>query len=153
MRSTRTFLSALALALAPLPSWSADGLDLPAAWEADPAKIFEATDISLDDLQWVARPLIVFANSPRDPAFIEQIADLERDIDRLVERDVIVIVDTDRDSASDLRAKLRPRGFMLVLIGKDGQVKLRKPLPLTVREVSRSIDKMPIRQREIRDGS
>ncbi len=55
-------------------------------------------------------------------------------------------------SGSDLRTKLRPRGFMLVLMGKDGEVKLRKPLPWTVRELSRSIDKMPMRQREEREG-
>jgi len=50
-----------------------------------------------------------------------------------------------------LRTKLRPRGFMLVLIGKDGGVKLRKPLPWDVRELSRTIDTMPMRQREMRD--
>jgi hypothetical protein len=40
---------------------------------------------------------------------------------------------------------------MLTLIGKDGEVKLRKPFPWDVREISRSIDKMPMRQREIRE--
>jgi len=64
-------------------------------------------------------------------------------------RDVVVFVDTDPKARSALRKKLRPRGFMLVLIGKDGGVKLRKPLPWSVRELSRSIDKMPTRQREI----
>ena len=39
----------------------------------------------------------------------------------------------------------------MVLIGKDGSVKLRKPLPWDVREISRTIDKMPVRQREIRE--
>ena len=38
-----------------------------------------------------------------------------------------------------------------VLIGKDGTVYLRKPFPWSVREISRSIDKMPLRQQEIRD--
>ena len=38
---------------------------------------------------------------------------------------------------AELRQKLRPRGFMLVLIGKDGGVKLRKPFPWDVREISR----------------
>ena len=40
---------------------------------------------------------------------------------------------------------------MLVLIGKDGSVYLRKPFPWSVREIGRSIDKMPLRQQEIRD--
>jgi len=50
-----------------------------------------------------------------------------------------------------VRRELRPRGFMLALVGKDGQIKLRKPAPWDVRELSRSIDKMPMRQQEIRD--
>ena len=68
----------------------------------------------------------------------------------LQERDVVVLTDTDPDAHGPLRTKLRPRGFQLVLIGKDGGVKLRKPRPWTVRELSRTIDKMPLRQQEIR---
>jgi hypothetical protein len=41
---------------------------------------------------------------------------------------------------------------MLTLIGKDGGVKLRKPFPWDVREITRSVDKMPMRQREIRES-
>ena len=63
----------------------------------------------------------------------------------------MILTDTDPNELSDLREKLRPRGFMLVLIGKDGDVKLRKPFPWSVRELSRAIDKMPMRQQEIRD--
>ena len=50
------------------------------------------------------------------------------------------------------RLRMRPRGFMLVLVGKDGGIKLRKPRPWDVREITRSIDKMTIRQREIREA-
>jgi len=35
------------------------------------------------------------------------------------------------------------------LIGKDGMVKLRKPFAWNMRELSRVIDKMPMRQQEI----
>ena len=38
------------------------------------------------------------------------------------------------------------------VVGKDGNVALRKPFPWHVREITRSIDKMPMRQREIRDA-
>ena len=41
---------------------------------------------------------------------------------------------------------------LLVLVGKDGQIKLRKPFPWDVRELSNSIDKTPLRQQEIRDA-
>ena len=39
----------------------------------------------------------------------------------------------------------------MVLLDKDGAVKLRKPLPWQVREIVRAIDKFPLRQQEIRD--
>ncbi|WP_371155012.1 DUF4174 domain-containing protein [Jannaschia sp. 2305UL9-9] len=141
----------LGCALMTFPASAAEVESTLEAWAADPARIFTAEEVDIDALEWVARPVVVFANSPRDPAFIEQMEEIVKEMDRLVERDVIVVVDTDRDSGSDLRTRLRPRSFMLVLIGKDGEVKLRKPLPWTVRELSRSIDKMPMRRRELRE--
>lgn len=119
-------------------------------WQDDPARLFEAEQIDLAALQWIARPVVVFADTPNDPRFAEQLKRLAKRPEDLVERDVIVITDTDPKAASPLREKLRPRGFMLVLIGKDGGVKLRKPFPWSVRELSRSIDKMPMRQQEMR---
>ena len=64
---------------------------------------------------------------------------------------MVVLTDTDPGAKSALRKKLRPRGFMLVLVGKDGGVKLRKPHPWTVRELSRTIDKFPERLREVEE--
>ena len=74
---------------------------------------------------------------------------LSEDIKALQERDIIVLIDTDPNFSSSLRKKLRPHGFAFILIGKDGQVKLRKPSPWNIREIARVIDKMPIRQQEI----
>ncbi|KIT16087.1 DUF4174 domain-containing protein [Jannaschia aquimarina] len=121
-------------------------------WQQEPTTVFDATEIDIDAFQWIARPVVVFANTPADPAFQEQMEEIIAELDRLVERDVVVITDTDPDGQSDLRRQLRPRGFMMVLMGKDGQVSLRKPLPWTVRELSRSIDKMPMRRRELREN-
>ena len=99
---------------------------------------------------WENRPVVVFADSPNDPNFIEQMELLDAEKAALDERDVIVLTDTDPSAASDLRKELRPRGFVIVLIGKDGGVKLRKASPWNVRELSRVIDKMPMRQQEMR---
>ena len=99
---------------------------------------------------WTQRPIVVFADSPFDPAFTEQMEALRAREGALEDRDVVVLVDTDPEAASELRRTLRPRGFMLVLIGKDGRVALRKPRPWDVREITRSIDKMPMRQQELR---
>lgn len=120
-------------------------------WNEDRTQVFDASEINMDDLRWIARPIIVFGESEFDPQFQRQLELLIAEADRLAERDVIIIVDTDPDARSDLRTRFRPRSFMLALVGKDGQIKLRKPAPWDVRELSRSIDKMPLRQQEIRD--
>jgi hypothetical protein len=120
-------------------------------WQEDPTQVFGSAEITLDDLNWVLRPLVVFADTPQDPRFRQQMDLLLEDVDRLAERDVIIITDTDSTVMTPVRTTLRPRGYMMALIGKDGRVALRKPAPWSVRELSRSIDKMPLRQQEIAD--
>jgi len=118
----------------------------------DPDGLFvDAQDVDLNQFKWKKRPVVVFADTPDDPAFVEQIELLEALPEELSTRDVVVVIDTDPDARTGFRTKLRPRGFMLAILGKDGDVKLRKPFPWHVREITRSIDKMPDRQREIRE--
>lgn len=119
---------------------------------APPTEIIQpAGDTTLAEWLWVKRPVVVFADSPIDPRFIEQMALIEDRLDAFVERDVVVLTDTDPAARSPLRQKLRPHGFMLVVIAKDGTIVTRKPRPWSVREISRSIDKLPLRQQEVRD--
>lgn len=115
--------------------------------------LFAVADMdNLNDFKWKKRPILVFANSADDPSFVAQLAFLRARTEELVERDVIVLTDTDPDARAPLRLMMRPRGFMLVLVDKEGNVELRKPFPWDVREITRSIDKMPARKREIREG-
>ncbi|PYE85473.1 uncharacterized protein DUF4174 [Pseudoroseicyclus aestuarii] len=123
-----------------------------AAWQEDPARIFAAGDVALSDLLYLARPVVVFADTPRDPAFSQQMALLQDRIEDLAVRDVIVLVDTDPGAESALREVLRPRGFALTLIDKDGRIAQRKPSPWSVREITHAIDKMPLRQQEINEA-
>ena len=127
---------------------------LPAAdaWREDPTVVLSAVDVDLDDFLWVARPIVVFADTPADPAFQQQVKFLAARMDALAERDVVVLTDTDPDALSEVRRKLRPRGFMLAILGKDGGVKLRKPFPWDVREITHAIDKFPLRKQELRDA-
>lgn len=120
-------------------------------WDADRTQIFDGSEITLSELQWLARPLVVFADTPNDPRFRQQLDLLETAMDDLAVRDVIIVTDTSPAEPSELRTALRPRGYMMALVGKDGRVALRKPSPWSVRELSRSIDKMPLRQQEIED--
>jgi uncharacterized protein DUF4174 len=133
----------------------ASSLALPAAAQEGAPEpelvITEAGDQVLDDFLWRARVLVIFADSENDPRFVQQMGYITARPQELAMRDVIVITDTDPAALLPIRKTLRPRGFDLVLIGKDGFKYLRKPLPWDVREITRSIDKMPLRQQELRD--
>lgn len=124
------------------------------AWAAEPPvlDIRPAQDATTDDFLWQSRLIIVFADSDNDPRFIEQIDLLIDRPDELIERDVIVLTDTDPKARSNIRQEFRPRGFMMVLVGKDGSILLRKPFPWHAREITRSIDKTPLRQQELSSG-
>lgn len=113
--------------------------------------IVAADTVNLNDFLWLKRPLVIFADTPADPRFVEQMAYITDRLDVLTSLDVVVITDTDPAARSALRQKLRPRGFGLVLIGKDGVIYLRKPAPWHVREIIRTIDKLPMRQQELRE--
>ncbi|QYX55549.1 DUF4174 domain-containing protein [Roseovarius sp. SCSIO 43702] len=108
-------------------------------------------DTDLSEFLWKKRPLVVFADSENDPRFIQQMDKVTARLDDLAERDVIVLTDTNAGERTELRDRFHPRGFMIVLLSKDGSIVLRRPAPRDVRELSRSIDKLPLRQQEIRD--
>lgn len=113
----------------------------------------QAQDASpLSEYLWLKRPLVVFADTPNDPRYIRQMELLEKnpaDREELEERDVVILTDSDPAANTPLRQALHPRGFMLVIYDKDGRILFRKPLPWSVREISRAIDKTPMRQDEI----
>ncbi len=115
--------------------------------------IMDAAEVDLSEFLWLKRPVVVFADTDADPRFAEQLELLLDRPEELLERDVVIITDTDPAAESAIRTKLRPRGFQLTLIGKDGGVKLRKPFPWDIRELTRVIDKTPLRQQEIRESA
>lgn len=108
-----------------------------------------AADTDLGALLYIKRPIVVFADSPNDPNYLRQMELLLLDLPSLETRDVVVVTDTDPTARSEWRLKLRPRGFSLVLMDKDLAPVLRKPLPWEVREITRAIDKFPLRRQEI----
>ena len=91
----------------------------------------------------------IFADNPLDPNFLRQLALVAVNAADLADRDVIVVFDATLDPVSELRKRLRPRGFSLVILDKDGSIALRKPLPWDTREISRVIDKFPSRRDEV----
>ncbi|KUF12846.1 hypothetical protein AVJ23_01895 [Pseudoponticoccus marisrubri] len=105
----------------------------------------------LGDLQWQARPVLVFADGPEDQRFRQQMTALRASSDGLAARDIVVLTDTDPSAKGRLRAALAVEGFTVLLVGKDGGVKLRSDEPIATDDLFSTIDAMPMRQREMRD--
>lgn len=131
-------------------------LPLAAAPVAMPVRVRAAeggAENPLAQYLWTARPVIVFAESENDPRFQRQMRELDSRPAELAERDVVILTDTtpgpSRFETTALRARLRPHDFTFILVGKDGQVKLRRPGPVTAAQLLRLIDRLPIRQQEI----
>lgn len=152
-----------AMACAPLPAMAQEGAaaTIVMATDAAPETLGEAVDplaprsaegLTLDEFLWIARPIVVFADTPADPRFIEQMELLTQRPEALLERDVVIITDTDPAARSEIRLALRPRGFSLVIVTKDGAVGLRRPAPRDVREIIRAIDNFQLRQEELGQG-
>lgn len=120
----------------------------PAAW-GQPMQPLPPNAVQLADLLYKSRVVVVFAPAPEDPYFIRQMELLAEDNDDLAARDVIVITDTDPAAKSDWRIALRPSGFALVILDKDGKTALRKPRPWSLREITHAIDRFPSRRDEL----
>ena len=145
----------LAFLLLLVPGWAiaqSEPADIPteAGEEVPPGlRIVNAAEVDPADFLWEFRIVAVMADSPNDPAFQRQMQAIEALPGDLLTRDVVVIVDSDRSSGSLLRQRLRPRGFMLAIIEKDGEIKQRRPAPRTVREINDMIDSFPLRRQEM----
>ena len=125
-------------------------LALPAVAETAPAFApIPAAGVTLGQFLWLKRPLVVFADTPEDPQFLRQMERINAELGPLEDRDVVIITDTDPAAQSLVRQRLRPRGFSLVLMEKDGEVKRRVPSPWGVREITHAIDRFPLRRQEM----
>ena len=118
---------------------------------AEGLQYLDGADVDPDSFLWTKRLLVVLANTPADPAFEQQLRNIREREDEFVQRDVVVIIDSDPAARSIIRQRLRPRGFMLAIIDKDGEVKQRRPAPRTAREIMAVIDRFPLRRQEILD--
>ncbi|WP_182911528.1 DUF4174 domain-containing protein [Paracoccus sp. JM45] len=97
---------------------------------------------TLDNLQWQARPVVVLGTGPEVEA---QLDALRTETTELVKRQVVVL--TEGPGAADLRDRVGS-GFAVLLIGKDGSVKLSQTTLVDPSQIIGLIDTMPMRQRE-----
>jgi len=106
--------------------------------------------------QWKHRIILLYAPSASSPELISQRDILATDPAGLTERDLIVReLPTDQLSVEDrtfLQQNLNTTGntFRVLLIGKDGGVKVRKTSPVTLKQLFGTIDGMYMRQQEMK---
>ncbi len=98
------------------------------------------------------RRLVVVVGQPDDPRVTRQHAALEHDAAALRERDLVV-----QDITPVAARRERPElgvgsqaAFEVLLVGKDGEVKLRRAEPVAASEITALVDTMPMRQNEMR---
>jgi len=117
------------------------------------------------DFQWENRILIVIADQESDSLFNEQVSDFEGRENGFKDRDLITFYVFRKGTSRLNEQPLDPVSaeeileqygsdlpdFRLLLIGKDGSVKLQKDSPVLVQDIFGLIDSMPMRQREMRE--
>ena len=117
----------------------------------------------LRKFQWKNRILLIFAPSAEDPARKSLVAELNTQVAGVRERDLLIGeffeagasrfagASLTPDSAEALRRQFAVRKGKptVILIGKDGEVKLRREGPVRAAEIFALIDSMPMRQKEM----
>ena len=118
--------------------------------------------VTLRALKDQARPLLIFARKPDDPQLEIQVRTIEEHAAEAQERGLAVIAlpfQSPSPSALQLtpaeaesarrRFGVAPGEFTVILIGKDGGVKLRSSKPISMNKLEETIDAMPMRQEEM----
>jgi len=127
------------------------------AWLA-PAQAMAA---ELSDYLWQSRPLLVFAPSDSDPRLVETVRRIEGSRCDFVDRDMVLgrivtegtstldghVVDTNQARRLLSEFGISPKGFSVVLIGKDGGEKLRVNDIPDLQAIYAVVDGMPMRGR------
>ena len=144
----------------------ADGNDGPFAIEVDSVAAYRDSEpFSLSDYQWENRLLVVSSPTADEPKFSQQLQQVIASISEFAERDLVLIrLATDGTSHAGerklastqveaIRAELgiAAGAFAVLLVGKDGGVKLAKNSVVPMHDIYALIDTMPMRQQEMRN--
>lgn len=112
---------------------------------------------------WNKRVLIVSASSPTNIGYKRQNQILEKDKKGMKERDLVIYrlyddhwLDPSNSVLSQSQAEeiyreytIQRGTFSVLLIGKDGGIKMRKDDIVSTKEIFQLIDSMPMRQQEM----
>ena len=123
--------------------------------------------LDLKEYEWRNRLLLLFTPSLDGPGYLKLNEDLSRQKEEVMDRDLLVfhILESGETTLGNLplaegsgdylreKFSIKPGTFTVLLIGRDGGVKLRREGQVKLQELFSLIDSMPMRQREMREKS
>lgn len=123
-----------------------------------------AMDFDPDAYRWKNRILIIFVPSMDSENYEAQKGILRNQSAGILDRDLRIVEVLEKESGSDLDMSLSGESarnlrkkfgvtadqFQVILIGKDGTVKLHSKTPVSTSALFEIIDAMPMRQEEMR---
>jgi hypothetical protein len=121
--------------------------------------------IDFGEYRWNNRPLFVFSPNADREDYQKQISNLSSKEEGIEDRDMIVHLVLEEgnsfvgdhplteEAVRQLQEKFEidPTDFIIILVGKDGGVKLRKEEYTPMSDIFNLIDSMPMRQREMKE--
>jgi hypothetical protein len=124
----------------------------------------EETPMDLSQFQWKNRLLFLFAPNRSHPSFNVLQKSIETQQAEVVDRDLVIFEvletgtsrmdtkDLDPQVAQSLRDKFdaRPGRFAVILVGKDGGIKMNRQDPTQLEDIFALIDAMPMRREEMK---
>jgi hypothetical protein len=123
-----------------------------------------ALPMDLTQFQWKNRLLFLFAPDAADPIFNKMQSEIAKQPHEVEDRDLVIFeileqglsrmdaAPLDRQTANSIREHFAvpQRLFTLILVGKDGGVKLKRSEKVDLADVLALIDSMPMRKNEMR---
>lgn len=120
--------------------------------------------MNLTDYRWENRLILLFAPSAGDEAYRQQIAELTEERASLRERDLLVFhllengesftgetpIPATKTNRWREKFGVETGSSTIILLGKDGGEKRRRPMPDSLDEINALIDTMPMRRAEMR---
>lgn len=123
-----------------------------------------AMDLNIEDFQWKKRLLLIFSPHRADPLFKSLANEISSRPGDAEDRDLVIFEILESEDSKMSSGKLEPQKsasirerfeipnntFTVILLGKDGGIKLKRSDHVRLEEIFRLIDSMPMRQDEMR---